>query len=48
VSKNEKKLNNIDNQVLIETERLILRNINLKDLDTFLEYRNDPNVGISK
>ena len=32
------------NPVLIETERLILRNIELKDVDTFLEYRNDPFV----
>jgi RimJ/RimL family protein N-acetyltransferase len=44
VFKNEKKFEDLDNQVLIETERLILRNIDLKDLDTFLEYRNDPDV----
>ena len=41
---NEKKFEDNENQVLIETERLILRNIDLKDLDTFLEYRNDPSV----
>ena len=42
--KNKKKIDDIKNQVLIETERLILRNIDLQDTDTFLEYRNDPIV----
>ncbi len=42
--KNEKKIEDNNNQVLIETERLILRNIDLKDRNTFLEYRNDPIV----
>ena len=42
--KNEKKIEDNKNQVLIETERLILRNIDLKDTDTFLGYRNDPFV----
>ncbi len=42
--KTEKKFKETENQVLLETERLILRNIDLKDLDTFLEYRNDPTV----
>ena len=42
--KNKKKIEDNKNQVLIETERLILRNIDLKDIDTFLEYRNDPIV----
>jgi len=44
VIKKKKKLEENRNQVLIETERLILRNIDLQDIDTFLEYRNDPNV----
>ncbi len=42
--KNKKKIEDNKNQVLIETERLFLRNIDLKDLDTFLNYRNDPIV----
>ena len=42
--KNKKNIDDIKNQVLIETERLILRNIDLQDTDTFLEYRNDPIV----
>ena len=42
--KNKKNINEKQNQVLIETERLLLRNIDLQDLDTFLEYRNDPIV----
>ena len=42
--KNEKKIDDNKNQILIETERLILRNIDLQDTDTFLDYRNDPIV----
>jgi len=44
VFKTEKKFDDNKNQVLLETERLILRNIDLQDIDTFLEYRNDPFV----
>ncbi|QEE14810.2 GNAT family N-acetyltransferase [Promethearchaeum syntrophicum] len=39
-----KKREEDKNQFIIETERLILRNIDLKDTETFLEYRNDPLV----
>jgi len=41
---NDKKLKENENNIIIETERLILRNIELKDIDSFLEYRNDPEV----
>ncbi len=41
---NEKKNEDNKKQVLIETERLILRNIDFIYTDTFLEYRNDPIV----
>ena len=44
MSKSGKNIDKNKNQILIETERLLLRNIDLQDLDTFLEYRNDPFV----
>ena len=31
--------------LFLHTKRLILRNFELTDLDAFLAYRNDPEVG---
>ncbi|UYP48777.1 hypothetical protein NEF87_005062 [Candidatus Lokiarchaeum ossiferum] len=36
--------NPLEPPVLIETKRLIIRNISLYELDSFLQYRNEPEV----